>query len=46
MYALYFILVAILCCMMMSPTVAKQMKEHVSLPLQLFLLMMFDEGVW
>uniref|UniRef100_A0A8C0VUZ1 Serine incorporator 5 n=1 Tax=Castor canadensis TaxID=51338 RepID=A0A8C0VUZ1_CASCN len=29
MYALYFILVAILCCMMMSPTVAKQMKEHI-----------------
>ncbi|KAM4870800.1 serine incorporator 5 [Urocitellus parryii] len=29
MYALYFILVVCLCCMMMSPTVAKQMEEHI-----------------
>nr|XP_036856432.1 serine incorporator 5 [Manis javanica] len=29
MYALYFILVAVLCCIMMSETVANEMKEHV-----------------
>ncbi|KAL7988988.1 hypothetical protein Chor_007907 [Crotalus horridus] len=29
MYALYFILVALICCIMMSETVAKQMKEHI-----------------
>ncbi|XP_070267811.1 serine incorporator 5 [Myotis yumanensis] len=29
MYALYFILVAVLCCIMMSQTVANEMKEHI-----------------
>uniref|UniRef100_A0A2K6FV31 Serine incorporator 5 n=1 Tax=Propithecus coquereli TaxID=379532 RepID=A0A2K6FV31_PROCO len=29
MYALYFILVVILCCIMMSKTVANEMKEHI-----------------
>uniref|UniRef100_A0A8C6VTH3 Serine incorporator 5 n=1 Tax=Naja naja TaxID=35670 RepID=A0A8C6VTH3_NAJNA len=29
MYALYFILVALISCIMMSETVAKQMKEHI-----------------
>ncbi|XP_054982543.1 LOW QUALITY PROTEIN: serine incorporator 5 [Sorex araneus] len=29
MYALYFILVVILCCIMMSETVAKEMREHI-----------------
>lgn len=29
MYALYFILVAVLCCIMMSQTVANKMKEHI-----------------
>ncbi|KAK2498015.1 hypothetical protein MC885_017456 [Smutsia gigantea] len=29
MYALYFILVAVLCCIMMSETVANEMKEHI-----------------
>ncbi|XP_066129757.1 serine incorporator 5 [Saccopteryx bilineata] len=29
MYALYFILVAVLCCIMMSHTVANEMKEHI-----------------
>ncbi|XP_012998925.1 serine incorporator 5 isoform X2 [Cavia porcellus] len=29
MYALYFILVVVLCCLMMSPTVAKAMQEHI-----------------
>ncbi|KAM6223385.1 serine incorporator 5 [Rhynchocyon petersi] len=29
MYALYFILVAILCCIMMSETVAREVKEHI-----------------
>lgn len=32
MYALYFILVVIICCVMMSDTVANQMREHVSQP--------------
>lgn len=31
MYLLYFILVVGLCCVMMSSSVTKQMKEHVSL---------------
>lgn len=30
MYALYFILVTIICCVMMSTTVANEMKMHVS----------------
>lgn len=30
MYALYFILVTIICCVMMSTTVANEMKTHVS----------------
>lgn len=30
MYALYFILVTIICCIMMSTTVANEMKTHVS----------------
>lgn len=47
MYALYFILVAVLCCIMMSETVANEMKEHVSLPLfELFQFLMVNEGVW
>uniref|UniRef100_A0A8C8W9P4 Serine incorporator 5 n=1 Tax=Panthera leo TaxID=9689 RepID=A0A8C8W9P4_PANLE len=29
MYALYFILVVLLCCIMMSKTVANEMKEHI-----------------
>uniref|UniRef100_A0A8C7EJ65 Serine incorporator 5 n=1 Tax=Neovison vison TaxID=452646 RepID=A0A8C7EJ65_NEOVI len=29
MYALYFILVVLLCCVMMSKTVANEMKEHI-----------------
>uniref|UniRef100_A0A8C2UZS1 Serine incorporator 5 n=1 Tax=Chinchilla lanigera TaxID=34839 RepID=A0A8C2UZS1_CHILA len=29
MYAFYFILVVVLCCFMMSPTVAKTMREHI-----------------
>ncbi|KAH0627988.1 hypothetical protein JD844_008627 [Phrynosoma platyrhinos] len=29
MYALYFILVTLICCVMMSETVAKEMKEHI-----------------
>uniref|UniRef100_A0A9L0JUT1 Serine incorporator 5 n=1 Tax=Equus asinus TaxID=9793 RepID=A0A9L0JUT1_EQUAS len=29
MYALYFILVALLCCVMMSKTMPKEMKEHI-----------------
>ncbi|XP_008587242.1 PREDICTED: serine incorporator 5 [Galeopterus variegatus] len=29
MYALYFILVSVLCCVMMSKTVASKMKEHI-----------------
>ncbi|XP_006889947.1 PREDICTED: serine incorporator 5 [Elephantulus edwardii] len=29
MYALYFILVVILCCIMMSETVAREVKEHI-----------------
>lgn len=33
MYALYFILVVLICCVMMSKTVANEMKERVSLPL-------------
>lgn len=31
MYLLYFLLVIGLCCVMMSSSVTKQMKEHVSL---------------
>lgn len=31
MYLFYFTLVIIPCCVMMSPSVMKQMKEHVSL---------------
>lgn len=30
MYALYFMLVTIICCVMMSTTVANEMKTHVS----------------
>ncbi|KAJ8781866.1 hypothetical protein J1605_006375 [Eschrichtius robustus] len=32
MYALYFILVIVICCIMMSNTVANEMREHVSHP--------------
>lgn len=46
MYALYFILVVALCCIMMSETVAKEMREHVSLPPSPSpLASVFDEGV-
>lgn len=47
MYALYFILVVIICCIMMSNTVANEMREHVSQPLPLGPSpAMVDEGVW
>ncbi|XP_034512325.1 serine incorporator 5-like [Ailuropoda melanoleuca] len=50
MYALYFILVVLLCCVMMSRTVATEMKEHVSPPLSSPPLPppfpQAEEGVW
>jgi hypothetical protein len=47
MYALYFILVVIICCIMMSNTVANEMREHVSQPLPLCPPpAMVNEGVW
>lgn len=41
MYALYFILVAVLCCVMMSHTVANEMRRHVSCPCVVSLLLPF-----
>lgn len=48
MYALYFLLVTVICVIMMSPTVEQQMRDHVSTPVNKSLntVSLFQLQVW